>query len=102
MQLLQARRRFHHLSEYLAAFTVTGRNKIRESASRAEVSALRNRAPAWIRAMRPVLCAMRLMEKAFSGAYSQRSPLEYSIYTKPEQLPRRSFSVANPSFRLHW
>ena len=49
LRLLQAHHRFVHLREYLAAFTVTGGNKIREATSVEEVKSLRAEAPTWMK-----------------------------------------------------
>lgn len=102
LRLLHAKYAFRHLKEYLAVFTVTGGNKIRESTSIDELESLRSRAPAWVKVLRPLLLMARLSEKAVSGAYRQATPLSYSIYDADDLDNRTTYLIENPSYRLRW
>jgi glycosyltransferase involved in cell wall biosynthesis len=85
------------LNRYLAAFMVTGANAMMTPNCLAELEQLRRAAPAWVSRARLPLNWLRLLEKATSGAYFQRMPLEYAIYTPGNAHVRTPFRVTAAS-----
>lgn len=101
LNLLRSGHRTRHLSRYLAAYTLTGKNLTLDPRMTEERARLDNRQPAWIRAARPALNAARLLNKVWHGGYRQTSPLRYQLYVDPLQA-RREFTADNPTFRWTW
>jgi glycosyltransferase involved in cell wall biosynthesis len=122
VRVLRSGYRARHVKRYMAAFTMTGKNLSNVDTGIQEQKQLRNSAPLYLRAMRLPVNALRFAEKFLSGAYFQKKPLEYSVYTTlhgPKQKflrgsrgqflqkeppgrrrpKRKSFSVNNASFR---
>ena len=92
---------FHaaHLPLYLATFALTGANLGNTSAALAEMIAARREAPWWIRRLRIGWDAARLTEKMLSGAFCQRFPLAYEIYTQDSHSQRARFTATRGTFR---
>lgn len=101
LRILRAGHRAQHLSRYLAAFTLTGKNLTLDPGMVAERARLDARQPAWIHATRPLLNGARLLSKIRHGGYRQSRPLSYQLYVDPDQ-PRRTFTAEHPSFRWTW
>lgn len=101
LRILRAGHRSHHLSRYLAAYTLTGKNLTLDPRMQDERARLDDRQPRWIRTCRPILNGARLANKIWHGGYRQTSPLHYHLYVDPEQ-PRQHFTAAHPSFRWIW
>lgn len=99
LRALRAGFRAAHLPRYLAAFTLAGSNLGNTPAARSEMLAARREAPWWIRYGRLGWEAARWIEKLLRGAYVQRFPLIYEIFTA-DSLPKRAcFSAQSGSFR---
>ncbi len=80
-----------HIKRYFAAFTMTGKNLSNVDTGIREQNQLRNSAPRYLKVIRWPVNAARFTEKFFSGAYFQKKPLEYSVYT-----PLQSEDAPNP------
>jgi glycosyltransferase involved in cell wall biosynthesis len=99
IRLLRGGFRAGYLKRYLSIFAMTGHNLGSGGATVTEIHRTFYReAPVWVRAARPAINLIRLAEKSLHGAYFQRFPLEYSIYTPDEPTRRRQFSVAKATF----
>ena len=94
VRLLRSGFRAAHIPRYLAAFTMTGNNMSAGENAKRETARARRNAPRWVRALRGPLNVIRYVEKASSGAYWQRFPLEYSIYKSADDR-RRTVHVAD-------
>ncbi len=101
LRLLRAGLRTRHLSRYLAAYTLTGKNLTLHPDMAAERARLDACQPGWIRRCRPVLNGARLLNKIWHGGYHQSRPLRYQLFVDPEQ-PRREFTAERPSYRWIW
>lgn len=100
VRVLRQGYRARHMSRYLAAFTMTGRNLSMEPRARQESIVLQQSAPRWIRRLKAPLNAARLFEKLLSGAYWQSMPLEYSVHVSDGPGSRTMFRAERASF--HW
>lgn len=83
---------------YLSAFTMTGGNLSASATAAKEAQMLFNRAPAWAQKTRRLLTLTRRLEKFLSGAYFQRWPLEYAVYTG-DTKDRTFFKETKATFR---
>jgi glycosyltransferase involved in cell wall biosynthesis len=103
VRLLRDGYQFAHINRYLASFMITGANAMMTANCLAEHDQLRSAAPAWVSRARLPLNWLRLLEKAVSGAYFQRMPLEYAIYTTGTSPVRTLFRVtaASPVMPRH-
>lgn len=99
VRLLRAGYRADHMRRYLAAFTMTGANMSAGANAQREIARARDAAPSWVRALRGPINAARMTEKVVSGAYRQRFPLAYSVYSAPEALERTTFQAPTSTFR---
>ena len=99
VRLLRKGYRAEAVPRYLSAFTLTGQNMSAGENARRERMGMLADAPWWVRAFRLPLNAARLAEKLLHGAYHQRMPLEYAVYTDGELGARRGFAVSRASFR---
>lgn len=88
-----------HLSRYFATFTWAGQNMSLGENARIEALQLRESAPAWVRWLRTPLNALRLIEKTFSGAYYQKLPFSYEIYTGNSNKSRRVITAEKATWR---
>ena len=80
----------------LSAFTFTGGNLSWTEGAQREAIQLRNEAPAWARALRLPLNALRVTEKFLHGAYSYGA-VDYALYEGEATSARRSFHVGKAS-----
>lgn len=99
VRLLRHGYQARNLPEYLAAFTITGSNSSASSRAEEECRQMLAEAPAWVRWLRAPLNIARLLEKFGHGAYSQKWPLQYSIYAPDDVTQRKSFTAEGASFR---
>jgi len=88
-----------HLKRYLSAFTMTGENMSIDPKAIDERKQFQADAPRYIRMNKWLINGLRLTEKLFSGAYFQKMPLEYAVYTEDNQQQRKRFQVYKASFR---
>jgi len=91
--------RARHVSRYLAAFTMTGKNMSAAPNAPAEAKRFARGAPTWVRLLKYPLNVARLAEKVLSGAYFQKMPLEYSVYASDSADRRKTFTTSKASFR---
>ena len=61
---------------------MTGKNLSLEQSAVEEKRQLLKIAPFYVKGLKGILNVARLTEKFLSGAYFQKMPLEYSIYTE--------------------
>jgi glycosyltransferase involved in cell wall biosynthesis len=99
VRLLRRGYRASHARRYLAAFTMTGHNMSAKPNALAEKMKARKASPAWVRWMGLPLNAARLTEKWLSGAYSERLPLSYSVYTSGEAPYRSLLTARSATYR---
>ena len=99
LRLLADGYRFVHHPDYLATFAVTGENRSLGVNARAEMADMRRRAPAWMRALKLPLNAVRLASKLAHGCYVQHGPIEYALHVGNGERGRRHFLVPRVSFR---
>lgn len=97
LNLLRAGIRTSHLRRYVAAFTHHSSNLGASPLAAAEEAAAREALPSWLRASRYALIALRRIEKLFHGAYSQKMPFSYALYTEPDIRQRRTFHAERTS-----
>lgn len=69
-----------HIKRYFSAFTMTGENLSADPRAVKEWKELLLKAPLTVRWGKWLLNLGRLTEKLLSGAYFQKTPLEYSLY----------------------
>jgi len=92
LRMLKKGLRTRTLPVPLSAFAFTGGNLSWSEGAQREAVQLRNEAPAWMRALRVPLNAMRVTEKRLCGAYSH-GPVDYALYEGDGTGPRRRFQV---------
>jgi glycosyltransferase involved in cell wall biosynthesis len=88
-----------HMRRYLSVFTFMPSNQSLSPVASDEYQRLRTQAPAYIRCFRPLINSVRLLEKLLSGAYRQRFPLEYWLYSADDQKSRQRFRSESASYR---
>ena len=81
-----------HVIEYFSAYMLTGSNLGQGEQALAELKTFRKQASLWLRFARPILRLMMLSEKIWGGAYWERMPLSYSVYTSENLEVRTKFS----------
>lgn len=100
-RILRAGRRAVGIRRYQAAFTVTGSNLSQDARAQEEWRTQLAAAPAWVRALRLPLHALRLAEKTLHGAYRQHAPLAYELYGD-DLAARRRFEATRLSPFWSW
>jgi glycosyltransferase involved in cell wall biosynthesis len=98
VHILQRGYRVRHLRRYLSVFTMTGQNLSADAISQIEMRQLLRKAPSWVRLFRMPINVARLLEKALSGAYSQRGPIQYSVHVN-EFEKRRNFRISHSTYK---
>jgi glycosyltransferase involved in cell wall biosynthesis len=99
MRVLKKGHNVKHVDRYFSAYTMTGQNLSTDEKVLLEQKKLTGQASAWVPKMKFILNLARRMEKFLSGAYFQKMPLEYSIYTDADTHRRKKFTVHKASFR---
>ena len=103
VRLLRAGFRMQHVRRYLATFTVTGQNRsLHVKTIPAEVKRLIQQAPWYVSHFRPVWRFSGYGMKLLTGAYRQRDPIAYAIYTSTAAAARTEFVARDPSYRWQW
>lgn len=97
VNLLRSGYKARHLKRYFSAFIMTGKNLSTDQQAIKEQQDLLNIAPPLVKLTKPLLNITRLTKKFLSGAYFQKKPLEYSLYTKGNHHQRKNLSAQNPS-----
>jgi glycosyltransferase involved in cell wall biosynthesis len=82
----------------LSAFTFTGGNLSWTEGAQREAIQLREEAPAWARALRIPLNALRVTEKLLHGGYGHAA-VDYALYEGDASAPRRRFHVDHVSVK---
>ena len=95
---LQAGTRMAVARDYWATFVDTGENLALSEAGQAERARLRQRAPAWARALRPVWLAGQRVRRLCHGLYWPKA-VQYAIYTADSPAERERFRAERPSAR---
>lgn len=98
LRALSAKYRAGYTSRYLSVFTMTGANMSASADAAVETSRLRRALPRWPRILSLPLNAVRLLEKGVTGAYRERFPLDYSLYTGSARV-RRELRATHASWR---
>ena len=98
LRLVQAGVRTAVLPEFLSVFTETGTNmNLGANASR-ERRAFHATAPVWARGLAPLALVHFRLRRWHAGHYLCR-PHDYAIYTRDQPQHRKTFHVAQPTFR---
>ncbi len=98
LRVLQAGAKTKYLPEFLAAFTVTGRNLGVTEQARTELARLRVNRPAWMKAAKPLITFFRRLEKGRNGAYRMPSELRYELY-EGDRGSRQKYTATSVSYR---
>ncbi|MCP5106458.1 MAG: glycosyltransferase [bacterium] len=101
IRLLRKGYNIRHVKKFLSVFTMTGKNLSVDERAAEEKKKILAKLPSYIRLFKWKLNGIRLMEKALSGAYFLKTPLEYAVYTEGENS-RKTFTVQKASFRWKW
>jgi glycosyltransferase involved in cell wall biosynthesis len=88
-----------HVERYLAAFTMTGKNRSRTYAALEERHHMRRTVPLWVKLLKYPLNVARYGEKLVHGAYTQAFPLGYALYVGDARGNRQEFLVRTASWR---
>jgi glycosyltransferase involved in cell wall biosynthesis len=96
LRMLQKGLRTRTMPLPLSAFAFTGGNLSWSEGAQREAVQLRNEAPAWARALRLPLNALRVTEKLLKGAYSHGA-VDYALYEGDGSGTRRRFKVEKVS-----
>ncbi|MBL8001946.1 MAG: glycosyltransferase [Flavobacteriales bacterium] len=96
LRMLKKGLRTRTLAMPLSAFAFTGGNLSWSEGAQREAVQLRNEAPAWARALRLPLNALRVTEKLLNGAYTH-GPVDYALYEGDGSGARRRFHVEKVS-----
>ncbi len=99
VRLLKHGFKMRHVSRYLTVFIITGFNLSYGERAQGERKELWNQAPKWVKYFNYGINAVRLGEKFLSGAYFQKFPLEYSLYTPVSQNQRQTFTVQHSTYK---
>lgn len=81
------------LPRFLSVFTLTGANLSDSDRACLERSQLRAEAPAWLRAIKPLIIAQHRVRRLVRGAYWPQ-PVEYAVYTASHVERRQRFRAA--------
>jgi len=86
-----------HVREYFSAFMITGANLSTGENADAELKAFRARAPFWLRHLNFISHPLIWLEKFLNGAYREKFPFAYSVYTLENSYARSAFVVTGAS-----
>ena len=102
VRLSQNGLKFLHINRFMSVFTISGHNL----SQREEVLHERKRFVDKYTKLPPLFLKvfnwLKYCEKLVSGAYFQRFPIEYSIYTDDNTDDRKDYKFAKGSFRTKW
>jgi len=98
LRVLKAGYKIITVNRYLAVFTFTGTNLSSGKKPIEELKLIQQKVPKWLRITFPFLPYIRRIEKLLCGAYFQKYPVEYSIYTKDSVCFRQNFAFKSASF----
>jgi glycosyltransferase involved in cell wall biosynthesis len=97
--ILEAGFRPATLPNYLATFTLTGKNLSADHATREEEARQRALLPRWMQLATPWLSRVRHLEKLMRGAYA-RPRIVYDIYPSADADARTTFTALNAEWRF--
>ena len=100
IRLLEKGFRAGHVPKYFSTFVMTGSNLMNSAMSVKEFSNYVHAKAPFIKLIRLPLNAIRLALKFFAGAYFEKAPLEYSIFTFEDLTKRKRFVTKDLKFRL--
>ncbi len=98
VRLMQRGVKMAALGQFTSAFTYTGANMSVGPNARREARELRQSAPPWARALKPLFVLQHRLRRFFGGMYWQ-PPFAYEIYTLARPDRRERFEVKQPTFR---
>ncbi len=81
------------INEFLSAFTFDGKNLSETPLAKQEQREIKNQVPEKIKNLSKILNLLRLTEKLINGAYFQKFPIEYSLYTHKSGEQRKTFTA---------
>jgi len=87
-----------HAKEFFSAFMLTGSNLGASKVALEELKELRNHAPLWLRYSNFITHTLIWVEKFLNGAYWEKMPLLYSVYTTEYLEVRSEYTVKSVSF----
>jgi glycosyltransferase involved in cell wall biosynthesis len=100
VRIAEAGYRLAHVNQYLATSAITGSNRaLVVSTITAEMKRFSQSVPWWIKRFRLPWLFLYWGQKAFSGCYSQATPLQYAIYEPGDMSGRTLFVAQRPSYR---
>ena len=86
-----------HVPEYFSAFMMTGSNLSNSENANIELKAFHNSAPWWLRYSDFITHPLIRLEKFWNGAYKEKFPFSYSVYTTGNLDVRSEFVVTRAS-----
>lgn len=89
--------RAHHVSKYFSAFMLTGSNLGHGEDALAELNMYRDKAPLWLKYSGLIARTLMRLEKTLHGAYWEKMPLSYSVYTIDNFEHRTDFIATSAS-----
>ena len=98
LRLLKAGIKMDVIRRFTSAFAFLGTNMSAGPNSRKENAILRESAPKWVQAVRPVIKWHHRMRRLLGGMYHQE-PFDYSIYSQDSLQTRKTFHASYPTFR---
>jgi glycosyltransferase involved in cell wall biosynthesis len=101
LRLIRTGFRIRHVRRYMSTFAITGYNRsTRVATIPEEVARMRQTAPWYVSRFRPAWRCAGYALKLVNGAYFQKEPIRYSIYTNGGAVARTDFVVHRVSFRV--
>jgi glycosyltransferase involved in cell wall biosynthesis len=98
LQLIEKKVRMGIMREFTSVFTETGDNMSRKENATRERQQLYANAPRWARILQPLILAHFRWRRFLAGAYFPK-PHAYAIYTLASPIQRKTFHVAQPTYR---
>lgn len=98
LRLIRSGVKMAAFGEFITAFTETGANMNLGANAAREKREFLAAAPAWAKAIKP-LTLLHFRLRRWSAGHYNCKPHDYAIYTLDSPNQRKSFHVANPTFR---
>lgn len=89
-----------HIQKYFSAFMHRNNNLMYSENSLNETKKYLSEKLGSLYYFSPFINIIRLILKLISGAYREKSPLKYEIFTVPNTDSRKEFIINNPNFRM--
>ena len=87
----------HHIAQYFSTFMLTGSNLGTSELAQSEIQSFRQKAPLWLRYSTSLTKMLIRLEKLMHGAYWEKMPLTYSVYTTENSDLRSEFAAKSAS-----